>query len=273
VQDELVQRLGQIEDSDDPTSIKIEDPQPVGRTKRLRFAAEERGAVFLQLGASILGVTRTLDQSERIEIFNRMRGVILTGLQALPLIAQHLADGGEIRFRGVNIKADYVGELSVTENRFYLILRGMIYNLLKNFATWAGSPSFFNAAVNLRRNEDSELVRAVLFAQNIEADLSEALDFIPEITNDLHSFILKEILVRLYLDAMTLVPLERQDEARALERLVDVAVELNPPSSTKNSDAINNHRTRLRQSYSDRIGFNAYIGRLVKGQKDSDLQR
>jgi hypothetical protein len=61
LKERLMDRLGEIEGSDEPTSLHFEDPKPVGRTKRVRFAAEERGAVFLQLGASILGVTRTLD--------------------------------------------------------------------------------------------------------------------------------------------------------------------------------------------------------------------
>jgi Calcineurin-like phosphoesterase len=266
LQDGLIERLGQIENADEPTSIRFEDPKPVGRTNRIRFAAEERGAVFLQLGASILGVTRTLDQSDRVAIFKRLRGVLLTSLYSLPMIAQHLADGGEITFRGNSLKADYVGELAVQENRFYLILRGMIYNLHKNFATWSGSPSFYNAAVKLRSDEDSELVRSVLFAQNIEADLSEALAFIPDITSNVDSFILKEILVRLYMDAMTLVPLERTDVARAIDHLVEVTVELDPPKA-KDQSAILNHKMRLRQNFSERIGFSAYVGRLVKPSK------
>jgi hypothetical protein len=268
LQDGLLERLGEIESADEPTSLKFEDPKPVGRTKRVRFATEERGAVFLQLGASILGVTRTLDQSDRVRIFQRLRGVLLTSLHALPMIAQHLADGGEITFRGNSLKADYVGELAVQENRFYLILRGMFYNLYKNFGTWSGSPSFFNAALDLRKNEENELVRSALFSQNLEADLSEALQFIPGISTEIDSIILKEVLVRLYLDAMTLVPLERKDEARALERLVDVTADLNPPRA-KGEAALNQHKTRLRQNYSDRIGFNAYIGRLMKPKKDA----
>jgi predicted MPP superfamily phosphohydrolase len=266
LQDGLLEKLGKIENADDPTLVRFEDPRPVGRTKRLRFAAEERGAVFLQLGASILGVTRTLDQADRIEIFKRLRTVLLTSLHALPIIAQHLADGGQIRFRGMDIKADYVGELAVEENRFYIILRGMIFNLFRNFGTWAGSPSFFNAAVALREGEESELVRGALFAQNIEADLLESLDFIPSISDDLHSLVLKEIMVRLYLEAMTLVPLEREHEARALERLVDATIKLDPPD-VSDAAALDRHRVRLRQSYSERIGYNAYVGRLVKVPK------
>lgn len=263
VQDGILERLGKIEDADEPTSLRFDDPQPVGRTKRVRFASEEKGAVFLQLGASILGVTRTLDQSDRIAIFKRLRSALLTSVHALPMIAQHLADGGEITFRGASVKADYVGELAVEENRFYLILRGMLYNLYKNFATWSGSPSFYNAAAALRAEEENELVRSALFAQNIEADLSDALEAIPEISTDIDSVILKEILVRLYVDAMTLVPLDRSDEARALERLVDVTIELDPPKS-QNERAMLNHRNKLRQYYSDRIGFSAYVGKLVK---------
>jgi len=266
LQDGILERLGQIENSDEPTSLCFEDPKPVGRTKRVRFAAEERGAVFLQLGASILGVTRTLDQSERIEIFKRLKGALLTSVHSLPMIAQHLADGGEITFRGSSLKADYVGELAIPENRFYLILRSMLYSLYKNFATWSGSPSFFNAAVALRKGEESELVKSALFAQNIEADLSEALHFIPDISNNVDSLILKEIMVRLYLDAMTLVPLERKDESRALNHLVDVTIELNPPKR-QDEAAVLTHRTRLRNSFSERIGYNAYVGRLVKPTK------
>lgn len=266
LQDGIIDRLGQIESADEPTSLRFEEPKPVGRTKRVRFAAEERGAVFLQLGASILGVTRTLDQSERVEIFGRLKGVLLTSLHSLPMIAQHLADGGEIAFRGNSLKADYVGELAVPENRFYLILRSMMYSLYKNFATWSGSPSFFNAALALRAEEESELVRSALFAQNIEADLSEALAFIPEISNDIDSILLKEVLIRLYVDAMTLVPLERSDETRAIDRLVDVTAELNPPK-VKSEAGMVNHKARLRKSYSERLGFNAYVGRLVKPPK------
>lgn len=263
LQEGIIDRLGQIENADEPTSLRFDDPKPVGRTKRVRFAAEERGAVFLQLGASILGVTRTLDQSERVEIFGRLKGVLLTSLHSLPMIAQHLADGGEIAIRGNSLKADYVGELAIPENRFYLILRSMMYSLYKSFATWSGSPSFFNAAQALRRAEDSELVKSALFAQNIEADLSEALAFIPQISTDVDSILLKEVLIRLYVDAMTLVPLERADEARAIDRLVDVTAELNPPN-VKTEAAVLNHKTRLRKHYSERLGFNAYVGRLVK---------
>ncbi len=266
VREELIERLAELDDSDESTTLSFEDPKPVGRTKRVRFAPEERGAVFLQLGASILGVTRTLDQEQRIKIFERLRGVLLTSLHSLPMIAQHLADGKEIRFRGTTIKADYVGELSVQDNRFYIILRGMVFNLLKNFATWSGSPSFFNAAVKLRRNEDNELVRSALFAQNIEADLTEALEFIPEILSDIDSLILKENIVHLYLNALTLIPIERDDQARAVEKLTDVTLELDPPQSSSNKANSENRKTKLRQSYSDRIGYNAYIGRLVRGQ-------
>lgn len=266
IQDSLLELLGTIENADEPTSLHFEDPRPVGRTKRVRFAAEERGAVFLQLGASIVGITRTLDQTDRIEIFKRLRGVLLTTLHSLPMIAQHLADGGEITFRGNKLKADYVGELAVPENRFYLILRGMLYNLYKNFATWSGSPSFFNAAVELRKGEENELVRSALFAQNVEADLSEALDFIPDVSNDIESLILKEVLVRLFLDAMTLVPLERNDQARAVDRLVDVTAALNPPKANDEA-SMNKHKTRLRQNFNERIGFNAYVGRLIRPSK------
>lgn len=266
LEDGIIERLGIIEDSEEPTSLRFDEPKPVGRTKRVRFAAEERGAVFLQLGASILGVTRTLDQSERVKIFERLKGVLLTSLHSLPMIAQHLAEGGEISFRGNSLKADYVGELAVAENRFYIILRSMIYSLYKSFATWSGSPSFFNAALKLRDEEDDELVKSALFAQNIEADLSEALSFIPNISSDVKSLLLKEVLVRLYVDAMTLVPLERADEKRAIDKLVDVTIELKPPSA-QNDGALNNHKARLRKHYTDRIGFNAYVGRLVKPGK------
>lgn len=76
--------------------------------------------------------------------------------------------------------------------------------------------------------------------------------------------ILKEIMVRLW--AMTLVALEREDEARALDRLVEATIKLNPPAVT-DANALNYHKDRLHQSYSDRIGYNAYVGRLVTGPK------
>lgn len=267
IKDGLLERLSEIDGAEDPTILRLGELAPVGRTNRVQLGSEERGAVFLQLGASILGVTRTLDQVDRIEIFQRLRGVLLSAIYTLPMIAQHLADGNEITLRGNKLKADYVGELAVPENRFYLILRSMLYGVYKNFATWSGSPSFFNAAVQLRKEEESELVRSALFAQNVEADLSEALAYIPEITRYADSFILREVLVRLSADAMTLVPLERSDLARAVDRLVDVTAELNPPARANDDEAMNSHKTRLRQKFNDQIGFNAYVGRLVRPTK------
>lgn len=265
LQDEIINDLSEIETSDDDAVLVVsQNPQQLGKTKRLKFSTEERGAVFLQLGSSILGVTRTLDQSERIEIFRRLRKVLMISLTGVPLIAQHLADGGEVKFRGTTVKADYVGKLAVQEERFYIILRGMIYNVMKHFATWAGSPSFFNASVKLRQDETDELICSALFAQNIEADLVEAIHFIPEIEKTIDSVVLKEIVIRLFLDAMTLVPLERKDEQKAIDSLVDATLGMGKPEGIKNNEMLNVYKTRLRQDYMDKIGLNTYMGKLVK---------
>jgi len=266
LQDGIIERLGKLENEEDGTPLRFEEPQPVGRTKRIRFATEERGAVFLQLGASILGITRTLDQNERIQIFGRLKGVLLTTIHSLPMIAHHLAEGGEITFRGTSLKADYVGELAVPEDRFYIILRSMIFNLFRNFATWSGSPTFFKAAVRLRAEEEDELVRSALFTQNIEADLADSLDFIPAISTGVDSLILKDILVNTYLDAMTLVPLERADEARAIQRLVEVTFELHPAKS-KDEASILKHKDQLSKHFNERIGLNRYLGRLGSAKR------
>lgn len=267
LQEELLDEIKEVSEAEDTTSIKFADPTPVGQTKRTRYSVDERGAVFLQLGASILGVTRTLDQEERIKIFQRLRPLLLISLKGIPVIAQHLADGHEVRFRGTNVKADYVGQLAVEENRFYLILRGMLHAAIKNFSTWSGSPSFFNSAVKLRAEEDDELIKVALFGQNIEADLSESLDFIPEILKDCESLALQEILVRLYLDSMTLVPLERASEERAVERLVDVTTSINPPKNASSREAVTRHKNALRKSYSDKLGLNTYIGRRISSSR------
>lgn len=265
LQDEIIDDLSEIETSEDDSVLVVsQNPQQVGKTRRLKFSAEERGAVFLQLGSSILGVTRTLDQSERIEIFKRLRKVLMISLTGVPLIAQHLADGGEVKFRGTTVKADYVGKLAVQEERFYIILRGMIYNVMKHFATWAGSPSFFNASVKLRQEETDELICSALFAQNIEADLAEAIHFIPEIEKTISSVVLKEIVIRLFLDAMTLVPLERKEEQKAIDSLVDATLGMGKPKGIKNNEMLNVYKTRLRQDYMDKIGLNTYMGKLVK---------
>jgi len=267
LQENIIEKLGEVETAHQSIIVVSENPKPLGKTKRLKFSSEERGAVFLQLGASILGVTRTLDQEERIEIFNRLRKILLISLNGVPLIAQHLADGGEVKLRGTNIKADYVGALAVQEDRFYLILRGMLYNTLRHFATWAGSPSFFNAAVKLRENESDELISAALFAQNIEADLNESVKFIPDIKDSLSSAILKEIVLRLFVDAMTLVPLEREEEEKTINRLVNATIDINPPKNMKNRRILGLHKNRLRQDFMDKIGLNTYVGKLVKHNK------
>lgn len=267
LQEALIDEFGEIESASDSTLVLSDDPEMVGKTKRMKFSSEERGAVFLQLGSSILGVTRTLDQPERVEIFKRLRRVLLISLNGVPLIAQHLADGGEVKVRGVNVKADYVGQLSKDDDRFYIILRGMLYNVFRYFATWAGSPSFFNAAVKLRHDEEDELIVAALFAQNIEADLSEAVQFIPEIPKALSSPILKEIVLRLFMDAMSLVPLDRDEEKSAIDRLVEATTAINPPKNSATARNLQLHKNQLRQEFIDKIGLSAYIGKLVRNPK------
>lgn len=267
MQNQLLDEIADVDDASGKGVLRIPDPEPLGDTKRVTYSVEERGAVLLQLGASVLGVTRTLDQDDRIEIFRRLRRLLLICVKGLPLICQHLADGHEVKLRGTTVKAEYIGHLAVQEDRFYLILRGMLYNLLKHFSTWAGSPSFFNSAVRLRRDEDDEIVSSALFAQNIQADLSEALEFIGEVSGEIESALLQEILVRLYLDAMTLVPLEREEEARALDKLVDLTATINPPKKDTSGDALVRHKDRLRRNYSEMIGINTYIGRRVRAPK------
>lgn len=266
VQEELLNDLAEIDGADEPTSLTFADPERVGKSLRFRYSFEERGAVYLQLGASLLGVTRTLDQKDRIAIFHRLRDLILLCTEAVPMIAQHLADGHEVRVRGTTFKADYVGGLAVEDDRFYIILRGMLLNLFQNFATWAGSPSFFKAAEKLREGEDDEFVSAALFAQNIQADLQEALKFVPKVSSEIESFVLKEVIVRIYLDAMTLMPLERDEEARGIDRLVDLTAEL-IPSRSSNAENQKRHKDNLRLNFSDRIGLNTYIGRRASARR------
>jgi Calcineurin-like phosphoesterase len=272
LQDEMLSILGEVETNNnnvDDAIVLSKRPEQIGKTRRLKYAAEERGAIFMQLGASILGVSRTLDQKDRIEIFKRMRHIVLICFYTMPFLAQYLADGHEIKFRGITVKSDYVGGLAIQKDRFYLILRGMFYNAMKQFSTWAGSPSFFNAAVELRKDEENEIIIALLFAQNIEADLAEATNFIPAIADSIDSTVLKEVVVRLYLDAMTLVPLDRADESRAIDRLVDATIALNPPKGLSDISQRNRHKVRVRQDLMDKVGISAYVGKLVKPVKGS----
>lgn len=266
LQDDLLDEIAEVDQADEPSMISFPDPERLGDTSRVRYSVEERGAVLLQLGASILGVTRTLDQVDRIAIFDRLRSLLLTCVKGIPLLAQHLADGHEIRLRGVTVRAEYIGKLAVQDDRFYIILRGMLYNIFKQFATWAGSPSFFVSAASLRTLERDEIVAAALFAQNIEADLPEAIHVIDNVSDKCESMILKEIVARLYLDALTLVPLERADESRAVDALVDLAASLNPPKSSS-SEQMRIHKDRLRRQFNEDIGVNTYIGRRLKRPK------
>ncbi|WKL57643.1 metallophosphoesterase [Asticcacaulis sp. ZE23SCel15] len=267
IQDELIEILAEVETDSDDALVVSEKPKQLGKTRRVKFSLEERFSVLLQLGASILGVTRTLDQSERILIFEKIRDLLLISFYGAPMIARYLAEGGEVKLRGVPFKAEYVGALAVQDDRFYIILRGMLYNIMKHFSTWAGSPSFFNAAVKLRSEEPNELIIASLFAQNIEADLSDSIQFIPDITKSIDSMVLKEIVVRLFADAMTLVPLERADERKAVDSLVDATLEINPPKNLHDAARVERHKTRIRQDFVDRIGLNTYIGKMVRSRK------
>lgn len=267
VKDSIIDSLAAI---NDPTSKRIivsEAPKVSGANHRLSFSVQERGAILMQLGASILGVTRTLDIPERIEIFKKLKGLLSVTTNTLPLVAQHLANGGVITFRGTDVRAEYVGDLKVNEDRFYIILRGMLYNLYKNFATWAGSPSFYNASLELRFDEEDELIRAALFAQLIEADLESAIDSIEDITSDLDSLVIKEVTLRAYIDAMTLVPLEKPDETRAIDNIVDVTIELNPPDKKPTEMMLNVRKTKLRVDLMNRIGVNRYIGKVLRKRR------
>ena len=267
IQDQLLDSIAAIDSADEPSMIQISEPVPVGKTTRVRYAVEERGAVLLQIGASILGVTRTLDQVDRVSIFQRLRELLLICVKGIPLVAQHLADGHEVRFRGTSVKAEYRGHLSVQEDRFYIILRGMIHALLKQFSTWAGSPSFFESAVKLRQEETNEIISAALFAQNIEADLAEALNYVSDVSGKIDSMVLKEVITRLYLDAMTLVPLERGDESRGINALVDLASEVYPSEHNSTPDQMKRHKDGLRRKYSEMIGINTYVGRRMLSSK------
>lgn len=260
IQNELLDDIAEVDEAEEPSMLRYDDPEQVGDTARVRYSVEERGAVLLQLGASILGVTRTLDQVDRVVIFKRLRQLLLTCVKGVPIIAQHLADGHEVRMRGTTVKAEYIGKLAVQDDRFYIILRGMLYSLFKNFSTWAGSPSFFNSAVVLREEEQDEIVATALFAQNIEADLGEALQFVSSVSAKVESMILKEVVARLYLDAMTLVPLERSEEKRGVDALVNLTAEIFPPQNTSD-DAMKRHKDKLRKNFSETIGINTYIGR------------
>lgn len=173
-----------------------------------------------------------------------------------------------MNYRGITIRAEYKGELAIDENRYYLILRTMIHNVLKRFAIWAGSPSFFNAAVQLRSEEDDELILAALFAQNIEADLAEAVKFISDIDNTISAHILKDTLIRQYVEAMMLVPFKREDQVSAIDKLVDIITTLNPPPKSANPKALERYKNEKRQQFINRLSFNQFIGKLGKSPKN-----
>ncbi|MBL4537325.1 MAG: metallophosphoesterase [Oceanicaulis sp.] len=266
IQDELVSELAEHTSRDGNDIVVTSAPEEFGATKRLRFAAEDRGAVFLQLGASILGVTRTMDQQDRIQIFERVKRILLISVQGVPLIAKHLADGHEVIVRGVAIKAEYQGSLRNQEDRFYIILRGMLFSIYSTFGTWAGSPSFFRTAQKLRLEEDNELVSAALFAQNIEADLAESVQSIPKVCDELESLIIREVVIRLYLNSMSLVPLPNAIENRAVDNIVNATIEMKPPKDGSNR-ALEQHKNALRTDFRKRLGASAFYGKLVKSRR------
>ena len=264
IEEELIESLGEAETTKGDELVISDKPKTIGNTKRIRFSSEERGVILLRLGASILGVTRTLDQDERIAIFKRLEDVLQIAFKSIPVIAEHLASGGEVVFRGVTVRAEYVGDLVKDDDRFYIILRAMLYNVLKQFATWSGSPSFFNSAVKLRDESDDELIATALFAQNVEADLHDAVDFIPKIQDFVDSYVLKDVLTQLYINAMSLVPLESKQQQRAVNQLADLLVGMNPLEIKSASDR---QKSRTRQKIVDKLGFNDFVGKRVKAKK------
>lgn len=200
--------------------------------QRVNFAQEERAAIYIQLGASIIGVTRTLDAGPRKQLFDRLKPLIVIAMQSSAMLAQHLADGKSIKVRGTTIRANYVGRLKEEENRFFLILTSMLSNISNSFGVWAGSLSFYASAKELLEVEVDPLIATALLSQQVEADCEEAFQHLPQVINKTQYPALMSITVENYLDGIRMAPPESKDLGKqALHNLSEIVSEMSPPKA------------------------------------------
>lgn len=281
LKDKVVDRLNVLKgENEDPEITLGGSDSVVELGSRIKYSQEERAAIYIQLGASVIGVTRTLDAKDRKALFVRLKPLLVIAMKSASMLAQHLADGNTIKLRGTTIKANYVGALKEDENRFYLILAGMLANLSNSFGTWSGSLSFYASAEELLADETDPLICAALLSQQVEADCEAAFSHITSIADKLAHPALMGFTIENFLDGIRMSPPEaKETEKQALHQLAEVVAIMDPPKldgyggKSKIEDETRQRAQRVASIYQtleQKVHISAQLGKRIRRVKESD---
>lgn len=237
----LLNELSWLRNGDDDSDIIISRaPTTVGTGFRQKYEPQEAAAIYLQLGASIIGVTRTMKLEDRKQLFARLRPLLRVSMLATPLLAKHIANGGSVTVRGVKISADYVGLLKDETERFYIILREMLAGNATSFGTWAGSLSFYGPMLQLLKEEEDPIIRYAMLSQQIEADISASREHAPSLENIVEYPVLIDATVNHFIESLRLQSIE--DQKLENKMIADIAAQkatITPAEQTARGKKIN----------------------------------
>ena len=268
--DKLEERLTWLRDGEEGDFVLNESTNPYQRSLSIRrnMNPDEIAVVLLQIGCSIVGVSRTLKIEERKKLFKRLTPLILVSIYAAPLLADHLARGRTITYKGVEIKADYVGSLKKESDRFYIILRNMLHNLSGIVGTWAGSSTLYLAMRDLIESEKDPLLRYPMLAQQIEASLQQSTEHISGLEATLEPAILRDSTINRYVEALSLQRLEDPNSQNAVVRGLSEEMVRLKPQGTRLKGEKDVPRDRLVSDQAEvlkkHINTQALLGRTVK---------
>jgi len=247
--------------------ILSEAPSAIGTGYRTKYQAHEAAAIYIQLGASIISVTRTMDKELRKQYFNRLKPLLEVSMTATPLLANHISDGGSITVRGVKVKAEYMGILKKEEERFYIILREMLSANARTFGFWCGSKTFFEAMGELLEQEEDPLIRLPMICQQVEADVSAAIGHSANLAETLVHPVLVEAAANHFVETMKLQSIEDKKIEASLVENVAMQKAVITPKGIKNKKGelkpkkLNAIADDLQNEIKRKIGISTTLGK------------
>ena len=250
--------------------VLSEAPSTIGTGYRTKYQPHEAAAIYIQLGASIISVTRTMDKDLRKTYFDRLKPLLEVSMTATLLLANHISDGGTIVVRGVKVKAEYLGILSDKEERFYIILREMLSANARTFGFWCGSRTFYEAMNELLEDETDPLIYLPMICQQVEADVSSAIAHSDKLAEKLKHPVLVEAAANHFVETMKLQSIEDKRVENKLIENVAMQKAVITPRGIKSKDGelktkkLNAIANDLQQEIRQKIGISTTLGKRFK---------
>ena len=261
--------LASLTDAEDPNyeqHIDLIHPDQYrkrGNSGRITHTPQEIGLVLFRVCSVTIGLARTLDEVDKIELFKRFKRLITLNVLIAPIWGQHLAKGGTISYRDNVFEAQFAGTNVKEEDQLFVITKSLTFGVLQLFGLCTGNGHFYDAAKKMRAEEDDEIIRAALLVQNFEADSEDSIASIEDIKTDIESPILKEVLIDIFVDILKRVPLSRPQNDRAIEMMTNVLLELKPVDAKQLAVAKGNIRRNIQLG----MAVSEYRGLGVKPRK------